>query len=81
MAIRLRTVGGIRVALCAAETDAIAGDLYLDDSDHYALAAKFRHDWHGEVNSVTYPDEWAAMESQRVRDARGELERWLEARG
>lgn len=40
MAIRIRTVDGVRVALCAAETDAAAGDIYLDDSDHYALAAK-----------------------------------------
>mgnify|MGYP001598312348 CR=1 FL=1 len=41
MAIRLRTVGGTLVALCAAETDPVPCDVYLDDGDHYALAAKF----------------------------------------
>lgn len=49
MSIRLRTVElngeKIRVALCAAETDPMPGDLYLDDGDHYALAAKFAQDW------------------------------------
>ena len=47
MAIRLRTVDGVRVALCAVETDPMPGDVYLDDADHYALAAKFAHDWVG----------------------------------
>ena len=41
LAIRLRTVNGLRVALCAAETDEMLGDTYLGDDDHYALAAKF----------------------------------------
>ncbi len=50
MAIRLRTVGNVRVALCAVETDKMPGDIYLDDGDHYALAAKFRRDWAGQKN-------------------------------
>jgi hypothetical protein len=33
MAIRLRTVDGVRVALCAVESDPKPGDVYLDDSD------------------------------------------------
>jgi len=65
MAIRLRTVEGRRIALCAAETDAIPGDIYLDNNDHYALAAKFSRDWAGQVAGWEYPDEWAAMDTQK----------------
>ena len=64
MAIRLRTVTGIRIALCAAETDVESGDTYLDDGDHYALAAKFRRDWYGQLNNFSYPEEWDAMDTQ-----------------
>ena len=49
MSIRLRTVDGIRVALCGVETDEMPCDVYLDDADHYALAAKFSRDWDGQV--------------------------------
>lgn len=62
MSIRIRTVDGVRVALCGYETDAMPDDLYLDDADHYALAAKFANDWQ-------YPPEWEAMETQKLRDA------------
>lgn len=77
MSIRLRTVNGVRVALCAVETDDKLGDVYLDDADHYALAAKFQLDWRGEVNDIEYPIEWAAMATQKKRDAKEELEKWL----
>jgi hypothetical protein len=77
MAIRLRTVNGIRVALCAAETDHQEGDVYLDDGDHYALAAKFSLDWKDRVAGWPYPDEWAAMETQKLRDANTEMDKWL----
>ena len=76
MSIRIRTVGGIRVALCAVETDEKPGDIYLDDADHYALAAKFSRDWQDNI-SIAYPVEWAAMDTQKVRDAKVELLRWL----
>ena len=66
MAIRLRTVDGIRVALCAAETDPMPDDLCIDDVDHYALAAKFSRDF--DVG-IEYPDEWAAMDKEKRRDA------------
>lgn len=81
MAIRLRTVNGIRIALCAAETDAKEGDLYLDDADHYALAAKFSQDWAGRVAGWEYPEQWAAMETQKIRDAETEINRWLDDGG
>lgn len=76
MSIRLRTVSGVRVALCANETDEETGDVYLDDGEHYALAAKFARDW---KTGVEYPDEWNAMDSQKRRDAEEELHRWLDA--
>lgn len=82
MAIRLRTINGVRIALCAAETDPMPGDVYLDDADHYALAAKFSHDyqnWDGRLPQ--YPEQWAAMESQKLRDAKIELEKWLDKHG
>jgi hypothetical protein len=41
MAIRLRTVEGHRLALCAAASQAKRGDRYLDDADHEALGNKF----------------------------------------
>ena len=77
MAIRLRSVNDVRVALCAAETDVEPGDVYLDDGDHYALAAKFSRDWEGRVAGWPYPEEWAAMDTQKRRDAVAELTRWL----
>lgn len=76
MAIRLRTANGVRVALCAAETDEAPGDIYLDDGDHYALAAKFRRDWQGQANDFEYPEEWDAMDTQKLRDAETELRNW-----
>lgn len=77
MAIRLRSVRGVRVALCAVESDAKPGDVYLDDGEHYALAAKFADDWKGRTIDWSYSEELAAMKTQKVRDAREELEAWL----
>ena len=76
MAIRLRTVDGVRVALCAAETDEMPGDVYLDDGDHYAIAAKYAQDHQGETITTVYPEEWAGMATQKLRDAREELMKW-----
>lgn len=82
MAIRLRTVGGIRVALCAVETDYMPGDVYLNDADHHALSNKFALDWQS-MGFISDPpvDERVvkAMESQRLRDAKEELLNWLES--
>ncbi len=69
MAIRIREVDGVTVALCAYETDPLPGDVYLDDAQHYALAAKFRRDWKGQINDFPYSAEWAAMDTQKMRDA------------
>ncbi len=45
MAIRIREINGITVALCAAKTTAEDDDIYLDDSVHHALCTKFGVDW------------------------------------
>jgi len=45
MAIRLRTVNGVKVALCAAKTFPEPGDIYLDDGWHYTLSQKYWRDY------------------------------------
>lgn len=45
MAIRIRKVDGHIIALCAAETKAELGDVYLDDTVHHALNEKFHADY------------------------------------
>lgn len=45
MAIRIRKINEITIALCAAETIPMKGDIYLDDNIHHALSTKFAIDW------------------------------------
>jgi len=45
MAIRIRTVDGIMIAICAARSIPKEGDIYLDDGVHYALTNKFMMDF------------------------------------
>lgn len=45
MAIRLRSIDGVLVAVCAARSVAKPGDVYLDDGQHMALARKFWLDY------------------------------------
>lgn len=73
MAIRLRKIGGRIVALCAAETDPEAGDFYLGDAIHEALARKFARE-----HTVDWCDEQAnaLMDSQKKRDAVEEHDKW-----
>jgi len=81
MAIRVRTVNTILVALCAVETDPLPGDLYLDDAVDHALRVKFVRDYKSEgieLNSISYPEEDAVAESQKLRDAKEELDKWLD---
>lgn len=76
MAIRLRLVSGWWVALCAVESDAKEGDIYLDDSQHFALTTKFFEDYQGRTIDFRYSDELVRlMDSQKVRDAREEIVR------
>ena len=48
MSIRIRNVGGVLVALCAARSIEKPGDVYLDDAQHHALAEKFSEDFASE---------------------------------
>jgi len=48
MAIRIRKVKGILVALCAAETKPRKNDIYIDDNEHHALYKKFENDFRKE---------------------------------
>ena len=45
MSIRLRTVNGVRIAICAARSVEKPGDLYLDDGDHRAVMDKCARDY------------------------------------
>ncbi|CCV12891.1 hypothetical protein [Mesorhizobium sp. STM 4661] len=76
MSIRIRTINGTTVALCAAETDPAVGDIYLDDTMHHALAAKFAQDWEGQEVNWEYHPEWQTMATQKLRDAETELRAW-----
>ena len=77
MSIRIRVVNNICIALCAAETDALPDDIYLDDAAHWALAAKFAQDWENETVNWKYLPEWDMMKTQKLRDAEEELLRFL----
>lgn len=65
MAIRLRRVEGVLVALCAARSVEKPGDVYLDDGAHQALADKFMEDFGSEGYNTRslYPNE-AALRAQ-----------------
>lgn len=45
MAIRIRSVDGRVIAICAAKSKSKEGDTYLDDNAHHALSTKFGLDW------------------------------------
>ena len=48
MSIRIREIEGKTVALCAAQTEAQEGDIYLNDCAHHALMVKFQVDLESE---------------------------------
>lgn len=48
MAIRIREIDGVSVALCAAKTEPDEYDIYLDDRAHHALMVKFTVDLESE---------------------------------
>jgi hypothetical protein len=73
MAIRIRTTNNEVVALCAAESEAEPGDMYLDDNVHHALTCKFFEDFTSEgiINTQTRDrdkkiSEWLGL--RRTRD-------------
>lgn len=64
MAIRVRRVDGVLVALCAAKTEAVEGDLYLDDGIHYALSQKLWRDY-PEIGTVDPNDIALAAQEEK----------------
>lgn len=66
MAIRLRKTKDTLIALCAVEVDPKDGDIYLDDTVHYALAMKFARDWNTTWQSEIYNE---LNEIEKVRNA------------
>ena len=58
MAIRLRKVNGIWIALCAAESSPQKDDLYLDDRQHHALTEKFSRDFNRMFDCGIHEDPW-----------------------
>ena len=45
MAIRIRYIDGSYAALCAAKSEPMEGDIYLNDGMHTALTKKFETDF------------------------------------
>ena len=66
MAIRLRTVNGVRVALCAAKTLAEPDDIYLDDGWHYTISQKYWRDY--DEIAIVDEDDVALAASIEVED-------------
>ncbi len=48
MAMRLRKVDDCWVAVCAAKTMAVGGDIYIDDVQDHAIRAKLSYDYRSE---------------------------------
>lgn len=69
MSIRLRSVNGVLVALCAARSVPKPGDVYLDDGQHYALAQKFWRDYEGEAPPECRPVIKAIVEAEESNNA------------
>ncbi len=57
------------------------GDLYLDDGEHYALSAKFWRDYQGRTIDFSSALDDRLAETQKVRDAKTELNAWLTTAG
>lgn len=75
MAIRLRNVNGVLVAVCAARSIEKPGDVYLDDAQHHALAEKFAADFQSEGYNTApcYPNETLLREQE---ESNNEARRW-----
>ncbi len=72
MSIRIRSVGEIVVAICAARSVAKPGDVYLDDAAHHALSTKFWDDFASEGSMAKPPanlPELAVMQAEESNNA------------
>lgn len=62
MAVRLRTINGKRIVVCAACTVAKEGDIYLGDEWHGPLADKFARDFNEMyAHDLPYDEEGARL--------------------
>jgi hypothetical protein len=70
MAIRIRRVKGLYVALCAAESQPDPGDIYLNDGMHSSLTEKFTKDFESEgLIAKPMSDEEAESLTDKLIDA------------
>jgi hypothetical protein len=76
MAIRVRVVNGVMVALCAARSVEQPGDIYLDDGAHHALAEKFREDFASEGYNTAALDADAAALRAREESNNPNRDEW-----
>lgn len=56
MAIRLREIDGVWIAICAARSMPKQGDVYLHDGMHHALSVKFDQDFGNEYRITPWSD-------------------------
>lgn len=78
MAIRLRTVNGILVAICAARSVEKPGDVYLDDAQHHALAEKFMEDFQSEGYN-TKPYDGTAAQLRALEEGHNPARQWWDS--
>ena len=78
MSIRIRTVNGVRVALCAARSVEKPSDLHLDDADHHALAEKFAEDFQSEGYN-TQPLDDAVSAVRAAEESNNSARAWWDA--
>lgn len=78
MAMRIRRVDGVVIAVCAALTEPKVGDLYIDDEAHSALSLKVMWE-RGEISDA-HPAAVLMDREQGHRNAEEELLAWLGAR-
>jgi hypothetical protein len=54
----------------------MAGDVYLDDGQHYALSAKFWRDYKGQTIDFSNEEDDRLAETQKLRDAAEVARQW-----
>ncbi len=70
MAMRIRRINGILVALCAAKTTGQLGDSYIDDEEDHAIRVKLERDFDSEGLMIKTPyrdcEEWCLMKTSEA---------------
>ncbi len=80
MAIRIRVVDGVTVAICAARSIPNPGDIYLDDAAHHALSTKFAADFnHNFDTDLPYEQQLVRIADieESNNPARDEWDSWI----